>query len=322
MSRHFGYKKKKFKINKKLLAVLLSFLLCVVLTILYGHHLKKKAEESKLLFPDTTTDSNTTETAKPSSSREKAPPVAALSLTLSRPFDSTLFNAEITRIKAEGYSAVALSLLDNEGQPLYASKIAAYPQSPDILTDPPAATDTEQQIDPETLISILHGERLYICGCFESRITNTQGYKADFIRNYELALLGELHAAGVDEILLTGLYPTASTIDWIANLYAEIHQKYPELLVGVAVLPDTVFASNSSIFYHTLSEFADFIVLDMTGIETADYKTLLDNASLFFSKYNMRAMISASDSATLDERLSLLHDGAVHNYQILFTENP
>lgn len=317
MSRYYRYPKKKFKINKKFLIVFLSFILCVVLTVLYGQHLKKKAEESKLLLPDTTADESTAEISGPAPQRKQAPTVTAPPLTLAVPYDPAAFDEVVAGLVREGVRAVTVPLRTPDGAPTYASKIAAYPQNPAIAADTAPASDTGSAIPLETLVTKLHAQDLYICGYFQSKITNTAGYTAEFIRHYELALIGELHAAGIDEILLDGLSPTTANIGWVSGLYTEIHEKYPELLVGITVSPDAVFSDKSSIFFHTLSELADFIVLDLTGTETDAYKNILDNASLYFSKYNIRALVWAPDADTLAERLALLHDAAVRNYQIL-----
>lgn len=319
MKRYYGYKKKRSSLFTKLFIIILSFILCVGATILYGLHLRKKAEESQLLFPDTTADTTASQTTtEPVPTRKTARSVNAPPLFTRWPSTDDDLDAALSALSQSGHDAATVILRDKNGRPLYPSEIAAYSSNHDVSTGS-ADTDngTEGPVELKTLVAKLHNAGIYICGYFESRMTDYPGYLSDFIYSYEMALIGELYKSGVDELVLDGLAPANSSMDWIDHIYNDINERYPELVVGITVSPEVITAESSSLLFHSLSEIVDFIVLDMTKIETKDYKDLLGSSSLFFSKYNMRALISAPDSQTLEERLLLLHDGAVQNYQVI-----
>lgn len=308
MRRYYGYKKKKLKLNGKLVTVIVCFMLCVAATVFYGNHLKKKALESQTLLPETSETDNVSETTENIIKTHDVRSVNAVLLPQEWASGTEALKTAVAGITSSGHDAATIVLRHDDGYPMYASGITASVSQTGATPPPVALTE---------LISELHKAGVYICGYFKSGITGGSGYTSEFIRSYEIALIGELYAAGIDEILLDGLDPDSTSMTWISDLYAEIRKSYPNLVIGITVPAQAVLYDNSSVLFNTLSNTADFIALDMSKTETDGYKKLLSDSTLYFSKYNIRALIAAADTEQLSQRLSILNDAAVHNRQII-----
>ena len=135
----------------------------------------------------------------------------------------------------------------------------------------------------------------------------------------------EIAAAGVDELLLIGLPISVDNLDAVTAFLREIDAQMPESVqLAVAVPKDLIDDATGAVLIKQLSLTADTIALDLRALATTETQSLADvmndvfvDASLYFSKYNMRVLLPHTDDATFAELRQVLELNAVRNWQVI-----
>lgn len=211
--------------------------------------------------------------------------------------------------------AVSLCLRSDGGEIFYRSAVSQN------LTG-----QTAEGADLAELLPALREAGIYTSAVFGANsFGETDTAVGELTRAYEISLCAEIGAAGVDEILLTGLPVTVDTLDAVIAFLGEIRSQLPESVqLAVAVPVDLTANAAGTVLAKQLSLWTDTLALDLRSLESAGGETLAEaaagvfaDASLYFSKYNMRVLIPETDDETFSSLRQTLELNAVHNWQVV-----
>ena len=147
--------------------------------------------------------------------------------------------------------------------------------------------------------------------------------EGDLLYAYESSLIAEIGASGIDEILLTGLPVTVDTLEAVSDFLSEVRRQLPDSVqLAVAVPAALTLEAAGTVLIKQLSLYADTVALDLRGLSLAEGQTLADaaagiftDASLYFSKYNMRVLLPATDRDTFATLRHSMELNGIHNWQ-------
>lgn len=306
-------KQMRRRTTHRVLIVVVSAIIIVVLSLLLGSYLKAQvaALPERGDIPEQLLSGQLP--ADTSDASEVSIMASVLSLT---PLSAgTTIEQLVEELTLGSREAVSLCLRSDSGEIFYRSTVAQN------LTGQAAAG-----VDLAELLPALQKAGIYTSAVFGvNNFSETDTAVGELTRAYEISLCAEIGAAGVEEILLTGLPITVDTLDAVTAFLDEIHAQLPESVqLAVAVPVDLTANAAGTVLAKQLSRSVDTLALDLRGLTPAEGETLAQtasavfaDASLYFSKYNMRVLIPATDDATFSELHQVLELNAVHNWQIV-----
>ena len=175
-------------------------------------------------------------------------------------------------------------------------------------------------------IKILQDAGIYTSAVFSvTSFAEADAVARELQRAFEVSLAAEIGGAGVDELLLTDLPISVDTLDDVPAYISEIAAQLPQTVqLAVAVPPELVEGASGTVLSKQLSQYADTIALDLRGLVPDADETypeavsdIFAEASLYFSKYNMRVLLPDADDATFTELRQVLELNAVRNWQVV-----
>lgn len=309
LSRHRS--KKPFRVNKKLLAVIIAVLVIVVLTILLGLYLKSKAEYSKENSSPVPEDVTVDDSDIPVI--EAAPVVAAFPLDLENISESKIDRVS-DEIYSQGFTGVALKLTDNAGIPLYSSEIVSLFNSSDS-----SSPSKSRSLDLGKVTDSLHRHGLKAVGCFEAVHYSADSAVEDAQRSYEIALISEMNNLGIDELVVFGL-PAGEEKRYLSLEYLEkVRTGAPGLEIGIAAGMNEISSDNYD--SQILISRSDFLVLVLDlpddGTPVSEFlENLIKENPVIFTKYSPRLMLPFIDDQKTTEEILAFNDNNILNWMI------
>lgn len=154
----------------------------------------------------------------------------------------------------------------------------------------------------------------YVCAYFYSdALTEKDEYKRNIRKAYEIALINEAAKAGVDEILMIGLEPTAENVGEVEAFVSDISKAAGKTAIGVLVSTDAVKLTDSGNYtVPRVRAVCDFIALDMrimpsdaatvkNGQDTSELYDFLGQMEYYIKSDNMRLVFSTKNSSLLEK---------------------
>lgn len=300
--------------NRSKLAVVLIvlFIIAVVIgSVFLGKYLKTKAELSEA----NRTDSDTVFHTETSPDNEK---------------NNILFSSRPPERIEAGY--IPLDVINSlEGEVAFASVVLRGKKG-ELYYSSGVAQTLGGQIEDNTLMSaqdivaLLDEKSEYISAVFSlMEHSEESGITTDAIHAYEQALIGEIAAAGADDILLC----VSGAIDAErVNMLCEFSEHYraseaEEIPLGL-VLPYSFFTlENANELCRSLSEFYEFLAVDYTDVAASEEITVgeairgrIDTMQMYLSRYSLRVILDARSIDT-EEAKSVLAEAAVYSFQTI-----
>ena len=130
----------------------------------------------------------------------------------------------------------------------------------------------------------------------------------------EIALLSELVAAGIDEILLFNL-PDDSDLSRSVTAYLALTEAECERANICVVLSEIALkGSGAARMINATEGYADAYAADLRGLSVEQLAGAIEKYAYFISNYNMRLIISSGEQANKDSVLALLDAYGIESY--------
>ncbi len=219
---------------------------------------------------------------------------------------------------AEHYNTVIVRLNSSDGNLLYTSPALCSA----VRVPVPEQDDCLSLL--RSALTAAKSKNLYLCAVFNTSFGTMSNDTAALLDG---TLFAELASFGVDEILISGVIEDAENIpagEIVSYLNSCMAMTGGSCAIGLSI-PDEVFLNFSNAKnIETIASSVDFTAIDMTipnAAEPADvYEQVTEDVtSLYgsFSIYNMRVVLSTSDSSLLAAQYTALCDCDITN--ICFT---
>ena len=198
--------------------------------------------------------------------------------------------ATIERWAALGRTSVSLTVRRTSGKLNYNSEIAKA-----------LGKDETSGLDIRELIGTFDDNNIHVSGIFESSFMfNTEGLN-DVYSAYEIQLVGELHSAGVDDILISGLKIDSENIETALDFLYDIRSKYKDAVIGVSMPYGVAISESGSYVAYMLSGVCDYIALDLSDVyESGELTERLSDCVYYISRYDARILLDSSLGTAVD----------------------
>ena len=209
--------------------------------------------------------------------------------------------ATIERWAALGRTSVSLTVRRTSGKLNYNSEIAKA-----------LGKDEASGLDIRELIGTFDDNNIHVSGIFESSFMfNTEGLN-DVYSAYEIQLVGELHFAGVDDILISGLKIDSENIETALDFLYDIRSKYKDAVIGVSMPYGVAISESGSYVAYMLSGVCDYIALDLSDVyESGELAERLSDCVYYISRYDARILLDSS----LGTAVEILEELGIGNWQ-------
>ena len=209
--------------------------------------------------------------------------------------------ATIERWAALGRTSVSLTVRRTSGKLNYNSEIAKA-----------LGKDETSGLDIRELIGTFDDNTIHVSGIFESSFMfNTEGLN-DVYSAYEIQLVGELHSAGVDDILISGLKIDSENIETALDFLYDIRSKYKDAVIGVSMPYGVAISESGSYVAYMLSGVCDYIALDLSDVyESGELTERLSDCVYYISRYDARILLDSSLGTAVD----IFEDLGIGNWQ-------
>ncbi|MBQ1956454.1 MAG: hypothetical protein II365_01640 [Clostridia bacterium] len=209
--------------------------------------------------------------------------------------------ATIERWAALGRTSVSLTVRRTSGKLNYNSEIAKA-----------LGKDETSGLDIRELIGTFDDNNIHVSGIFESSFMfNTEGLN-DVYSAYEIQLVGELHSAGVDDILISGLKIDSENIETALDFLYDIRSKYKDAVIGVSMPYGVASSESGSYVAYMLSGVCDYIALDLSDVyESGELTERISDSVYYISRYDARILLDSS----LGTAVEILEELGIGNWQ-------
>ena len=201
-------------------------------------------------------------------------------------------------------NAVSVSINTPDGSVTYQSPVAAYQG----LT---SASDTDMRDAMQDLTMTVP----YVCGVFYPQaldVTDTDLLYAAAAS--EASLLREFINAGGKEILLVGASFETDDLPYLADYINRLKSFLGNTPVGLAIPLEVAMAEDNWQLLPAIRPMVDFLAVDLQEISDADMETALLNANYYVAQYEMRLLVSETQTQWISAVEATLSD-----YQIITT---
>ena len=209
--------------------------------------------------------------------------------------------ATIERWAALGRTSVSLTVRRTSGKLNYNSELAKA-----------LGKDETSGLDIRALIGTFDDNNIHVSGIFESSFMfNTEGLN-DVYSAYEIQLVGELHSAGVDDILISGLKIASENIETALDFLYDIRSKYKDAVIGVSMPYGVASSESGSYVAYMLSGVCDYIALDLSDVyESGELTERISDSVYYISRYDARILLDSS----LGTAVEILEELGIGNWQ-------
>ncbi len=209
--------------------------------------------------------------------------------------------ATIERWAALGRTSVSLTVRTASGKLNYNSEIAKA-----------LGKNETSELDIKELVGTFDSNTMHVSGIFASSfMLSTDGLR-DVYSAYEIQLIGELHSAGVDDILISGLKTDSENIEAALDFLYELRSKYKDAVIGVTIPYDVAISESGSYAAYMLSGVCDYIALDLSDVyEDGELIERIDDCVYYISRYDARILLDSS----LGTAIGSLEELGIGNWQ-------
>ena len=291
-------------------------LLLFVLAVMLGNYLRGLAEE---IIEETTEPSTTEAEIYYANAPGK---VIAMGIAFGSEFTSAesetqaQTSEEDTSVPEDPirFDSLSLSLRQKDAQS--GEMLLAYssPISLEYAIDKVGNTALDEGL---SAIRDFYGDRMPICGVFEISYLDRSATSRDIMRTYEIALIGELIDAGVEEILLVGFEDDIEEgISFISAIYG---QKGRGTVIGLVLDFDYLVAPDAQENIAQITEKCGFLALDLHSLTVPALMTaeslIGDRVSRTLSicrEFSIRVLLGCGDAPDCESQTrAALNAGAI-----------
>ena len=206
----------------------------------------------------------------------------------------------------QGYTELSMSLGDDDA-PTFNSAAAAMVSGVEC-----------GQTDITEYARLMHKYEGLACGYFNSGAFEYSDAGERRIRAaYEVSLLGEAAASGIDDILILGIDVTEENVREVSEYLCDVKAALGDCSVGIAISVGTLLMTEDEVYIAArLKSACDFVALDLryldlsalesetgeTGDALAEYLSELD---YYLSAYYLRLVFSPENKSLFDRSQSL-----------------
>jgi hypothetical protein len=295
-------------------------LVLFVFAVMLGNYLGGLATN----VPDSTTTESGTEA--PSVSLPTPPSaIKALGVVFGAPLDDVTNSTTVTdgatdtdgeSESTEGFDAVSVrfrSYSDKDG-------VCSLSYKSEICTRYSIDTNGEVTLsDGIGTIRSAYGENIYISGVFEVRFPAEDEMHRGVMREYELALLGELLRSGIDEIILVGFSDfTDCGLEFISELKSECGDG---TLIGLSLDFKHFDVGSDPESIRELSLSSGLLALDLSDVDVPELMSIrsvladrISRAKETLNAYSVRVLLGGMES---EELYTIATDGGVFNFCLI-----
>lgn len=294
----------------RVFAVIGSALIIFALSLVLGRYLQTQVDALPLRddLPETLLQGQLP--ADTSSASEIS--IMASNLALAPLADYTAIDAAVEDLILSSREAVSMLIRDSAGEVHFDSRVARE------LTG-----QSSSGPNLSALANTLRGNNIYTSAVFAvTSFAEADAVKRELQHAFEVSLAAEVGKTGVSELLLVGLPLSVDTLDDIVDYVREIHDQLPDEVHLVVALPATIVDSAAgTVLASRMAQVADALALDLRDLPVATYvdsvEAVFTEATLYFSKYNMRVLFPDVDDTTFTALRQVLELSAVHNWQTI-----
>ena len=158
----------------------------------------------------------------------------------------------------------------------------------------------------------------YVCGYFySSALDESDPYKREMKKAYEIALISEAAKSGINDILVIGLKPDGENIGEMEAFVSQLSRAAGNSALGVLVSAEDVKLTDSGNYLvPRLRAVCDFTALDMmdmptsaasikNGQSSSELKIFLDEMEYYIASGSMRLVFSSDNSALMQSAVKL-----------------
>lgn len=148
----------------------------------------------------------------------------------------------------------------------------------------------------------------YVCAYFySSAFEESDPYKREIKKAYEIALINEAAKSGIDDILIIGLKPNDENIDELEAFLSNLSYASEKSALGVLVSPDDVLLTDDGKYLvPRLRSVCDFTALDLRDVNSVtSLKASLDEMEYYIKSDAMRLVFSKDNSSLMKDAFNL-----------------
>ena len=290
------------RISAAVISITLFLLLLVILFVFIGNILNGKTQGG----------SEPTKTDKPPVTDVKPAPasIVGMALDIEGSASSQLSN-NISRIAQNGGKAISVNVRGSDSKLLYSSDVARHFgfQSGSGLSG----------ID--TIVTRAQSRGLYVSAYIEleSMSEKNPNVRAAML-GYEAALVGEMCASGVSDVMIYAPDTTFENYSELVRLAENVKAANPSAVIGVALKPSFFSEPNAAFVIDELFAVYDQIGMDLTSLsgedKAAEISSSLSSQLYYILRYNMRVVLKSTEDKDLAESIDkALAENSVTNVQ-------
>ncbi len=173
------------------------------------------------------------------------------------------------------------------------------------------------EVKLEDYSSLIHKYDGRACAYFKSSAFECEDENLRRIRKaYEIAILCEAAASGIDDILILGINVTEQNCDEVAKYLSELNSAAGDCSVGIAINTGTLLLTDNEIYVAgKLKSACDFLALDLRQLDFSGAEAdggaptnlaeYLNQLKYYLSTYSLRLVFSDSNGEFFDEAAEL-----------------
>lgn len=306
-NRHMRYRRSVYRKKRIKIIVISSLCAIAVLVLLFmiiGNALGDKVEENVTKRSDKNTAAE---------QKEHADVKSVVSYPVPLSSSDSKLSTRLSRISADGYSAVCFDLDSPDGTLLYSSPISQ------TLGKQSSGGDLWKL---EDAVKLCKDNGLYATGIVHIRdFNNDDDLARSAALGYYAAQISEALRAGVDEVLIFAKDVPIDRYSELLGLAQEVHRLCPDGIVGIS-LPSSVYSEAYGTADMLWAEF-DYLAVDASvppeGTDAADHvSNCLGSMLYYLLRYNVRVLVPLTeDTALYDRIVDAVTSNGSNNIQIM-----
>lgn len=218
--------------------------------------------------------------------------------------------SNITKLANNGAGALSVKAKGADKTLLYSSTVAKS-----------FGKSTASSLEMSTLVSRAKGQGMHVSVYFPLEFPSVEN--ADIrlaMLGYESALVSELFASGVDDVVISSSDIKLENIDELCRFAANVKSVNENVNLGIALNSELYAATDSALAIDKLLEVYDILGLDLSKAPTEDTAKYIERAlsgNLYYIlRYNARVIVpSLADAAASAAIGEVISSNSITNYQ-------
>ena len=301
--RPSSYRRKR--IPPVLIFILFIVVLLVAAFLIIGNLLNDKTEEAGK--PASTSDGDLPQS--------KPTPTSVICQVLDIEGEaSSQTNNNLAALAQRGAAAVSVKVNGSDSKILYDSDVAKA-----------FGFQSGGFIEMSTIVSRAQSRGIYVSAYFKLGFMSEKNNDVRAAKlGYEAALVGEMCAAGVGDVMIYAPDATSENYVELVRLANNVKAVMPNAKIGIALKSDIFSSQNAAVVIDALFEVYDIIGIDLSDAKAEDAEEYLDGAlgkNLYYVlRYNARVIVpSFEDKETASAIEAVLASNSVTNIQYVKT---